>query len=42
MRQRAARAASLPAGKLIQLNNTGVKYRLMTDRDMTLRGGWPG
>lgn len=38
MKRSAARAAARPAEKLIQLDNAGVKYRLMTDRDMSLRG----
>lgn len=38
MRQTAARLAPQPAGKMIQLSNAGVKYRFMTDSDLTLRG----
>ncbi len=38
MKQSAAKLAPKPAGKLIQLSDAGVKYRFMTDADLTLRG----
>jgi lipopolysaccharide transport system ATP-binding protein len=42
MKQSAARPAAKPAQKLIQLDDAGVKYRFMTDRDLTLRGRLSG
>lgn len=38
MKQSAAKPAAKPAEKLIRLEAAGVKYRFMTDRDLTLRG----